>query len=517
MRRIATVVALAAACGPQGGSTTTASLSARYPLAALDDRTLCDRLLERDPSDHTVWVDREPKRRKKVVVSDLHLGPGTDDPRFHGIEDFYSDREWSAMLERESASGPIDLIIAGDFIEFWQIASSLGALPRVEGATQPAGPTLGADQAFAVAAIDLVIAAHPVVFRAIGQLLDRGDHRAIVIAGNHDADLLWPRVQLAIARAVGARDPARLVFVDAASYEHGGVHVAHGHAYDAANRFATDHAPFGRDREGRCRLETNWGEVFVDRFYTETERQLPFIDNLYPESAAILWALRDNPDPQRDLGAAYRMFDLVRAAHSRSLNRDAVGAALQTVLGGDRRPESLRDILDHITERLTRGDGNAIGIVRGLMRLHSDPELAAFTSALIAAAQTLPDVRAAFAQLKNVDPRALAKLRDELLGDPLESAAQRVLDERAVDIVVLGHNHLVGGTVKRLTGRRSGYYANTGSWIAVASVAELRAKGISWDRLSLADRAMFPSKLTTVVIEYSGDAAQPPVVRSGAP
>ena len=200
---------------------------------------------------------------------------------------------------RQAAAGPTDLIIDGDFIEFWQIAASLGALPRRTDPRQPtSGAVLASDQTFAVTAIAIVLAAHRSVFADLGKLLDGGDHRVIIIAGNHDADLLWPKVQLAIARAIRPRDPSRLIFTPGPSYEHRGVHIEHGHAFDAANRFATDHAPFGRDRDGKCRLQSSWGEVFVDQFYTDVERKVPFIDNLYPQSAAILWAMRDNPDPQ---------------------------------------------------------------------------------------------------------------------------------------------------------------------------------------------------------------------------
>jgi UDP-2,3-diacylglucosamine pyrophosphatase LpxH len=516
--RIMLVLAVLAACGgPSRSSSGSGSnprsddaLAARFPLAQLDDRALCDQLLARAEADYQVTVDPEPRTRRKLIVSDLHLGPGTRDARFAGLEDFYSDREWSAFLDAERAAGTVDLIIAGDFIEFWQIATVLGALPKLEDRVQPVGSVLGADQAFAVEAVQLVIAAHPEVFSALGRLLDGGDNRVIVVAGNHDADLLWPKVQLAIARAIGARDPSRLMFVSAAAYEHAGVHVAHGHAHDAANRFATGHAPFGRDRDGRCRLQTNWGEVFVDRFYTETERQIPFIDNLYPESAAILWALRDNPDAARDLGAAVRMFDLLRSAQGKRLNRDAVGAVLQNVFGGGggggRGPESTGDVVGHVSDRLTRGDNSAEGLVRALMRLNHDPELAKLRSGIVAAARALPDFPAALRILQGIDPAALSRLREELFGDPMETAAQQVLATRDVDVVVFGHTHLVAGIVKRLASRdHGGHYANTGSWIAVASVAELKARGIGWDRLSLADRATFPSKTTAVIVDYDDD------------
>ncbi len=523
MRSPIVLALLAAACGGAHRPGTVPAedeLAGRFPLARLDDRALCDHLLARREEEYAVTVDPEPRTRRKVIVSDLHLGPGTSDPRFQGIEDFFADAEWAAFLEREGARGPMDLIVAGDFIEFWQLAAALGALPRLEDRAQPDGAVLGADQAFAAAAVELVIAAHPGVFRALGRLLDGGDHRVVLVAGNHDADLLWPKVQLAIARAVAARDPARLVFVPGAAYQHAGAYVAHGHAYDAANRFATGHAPFGRDRDGRCRLQTSWGEVFVDRFYTETERQIPFIDNLYPESAAILWALRDNPDAARDLGAAVRALDMLRATQRRGLNRDAVGAVLQGVLGvpGARGggPASAGEVLDHVGDRLTRGEAGAEELVAAVMRLAYDPELARLRGGLAAAASALPDVPAALRALRGVDPAALSRLRATLFGDPLETAARDLLASRDVDVVVLGHTHSVGGFVRPIAGAdHGGHYANTGSWISVASVAELRARGIGWDRLSLADRATFPSKRTAVIVPYDEEGEPlPPIVQN---
>src|SRR5437763_9862391 len=493
-------------------------LSARFPDAALDDRSVCDRLMARTAAD-AVFVDPEPRTRRKVIVSDLHLGPGVTDPRFSGIEDFYSHAAWTAFLERQAAVGPTDLIINGDFIEFWQIAAALGVLPKRGDPRQPVtGPVLASDQGFAIAGIQLVLAAHPSVFADLGKLLDRGDHRVIIIAGNHDADLLWPKVQLAIARAIKPRDPARLIFAAGPGYEHGGVHVEHGHAFDAANRFSTGHAPFGRDRDGTCRVQSSWGEVFVDQFYTDVERKVPFIDNLYPQSAAILWAMRDNPDPQRDVGAVIKFIDLLRVAEGREFNRSAVAALLQETLGTpgshDQGPESVTEVAEHVADRLARGDVSAGGITDALMRFRFDPQLAGLWKALAGAAKALPDARAAAKELRTIDPEAAAHVQDEMFGDALSTAAARLLGgDRAISVVVLGHTHTPGGSVERIRARkRMGWYANSGSWIAAASVAELRARGVGWDHLTLADRTMFPAKNVAVTVEYAGGVPQKPIV-----
>jgi len=495
-------------------------LAARFPDAQLDDRALCDRLMTRTAAD-VMFADPEPRNRRKVIVSDLHLGPGSADPRFSGIDDFYSDAEWRTFLEKQSADGPTDLIVNGDFIEYWQIAAALGALPKRNDPRQPAtGAVLASDQKFAVGATELVLAAHRSVFSDLGWFLEHGDHRVIVIAGNHDVDLLWPKVQLAIARAIKPRDPGRLIFTRGPGYEHGGVHVEHGHAFDAANRFSTNNAPFGRDRDGTCRVQASWGEVFVDQFYTDVERKVPFIDNLYPQSAAILWAMRDNPDPQRDVGAVIKFIDLIRVAEGRDFNRNAVASLLQSTLGTpgakDLGPESVGEVVGHVSDRLAKGDMTAGAITDALMRFKFDPELAGLWTALARAAKALPDMRAAAAELRAVDPDAMAHLRDEVFGDPLSTAATRMLGgDRNISVVIFGHTHTPGGSVERIRAKKkSGWYANTGSWISAASVADLRARGVGWDKLSLADRTMFPAKNVAVTIDYASGAPQKPVIVS---
>jgi UDP-2,3-diacylglucosamine pyrophosphatase LpxH len=520
MRYAALVLAAAACSGGAAASKPAPSpaLAARFPLAALDDAALCERLLARTPEQHAVVVDPEPIVRRTVIVSDLHLGPGTSEPRYAGIEDFYAGAAWAAFLADQGARGPTDLVVAGDFIEFWQIAAARGDLPAATGAEQtPGARVLASDQAASLAQLAPVLVAHAGVFDALGAFLAAGDHRVVILAGNHDANLLWPRVQLAIAQAIDPADPARLVFVDGAAYEHAGVHVAHGHAYDLANRLDTAHAPFGVDAAGTCRLQTSWGEIFVDKFYTETERQLPFIDNLYPVSAGVLWGMKDEPEPVRDVGAVLRFLELVRMHETKALNREALGGLLQEALGmpgaNDRGPESLDDVMGHVADQMLDGDANALTITDALLRLKTDPALAGLWPAVVKSAVALPDVRAAFAALRAIDKEALVHLRALVLGDSLTTAATRVLRERpGVSVVVFGHTHQVGGAVAELdAGGVRGYYANTGSWLSVASVAELRARGVRFADIAL-DAATFPSKTTAVIVEYDGGVPRAPVV-----
>ena len=68
-------------------------------------------------------------------------------------------------------------------------------------------PRLGATQRGSLAALDVILAAHPKVFEALRRFLADGDSRLIIIAGNHDSDLIWPKVQLRLARELGVKNP----------------------------------------------------------------------------------------------------------------------------------------------------------------------------------------------------------------------------------------------------------------------------------------------------------------------
>jgi hypothetical protein len=101
----------------------------------------------------------------------------------------------------------------------------------------------------------------------------------------------------------------------------------------------------------------------------------------------------------------------------------------------------------------------------------------------------------------------------------LNTAAARLLGGTGdIKVVVLGHTHAVGGSVENIGARKqSGWYANSGSWIAAASVADLRARGVSWDRLTLADRTMFPAKNVAVTIEYASRVPGKPSLVTAPP
>src|SRR5262249_7386386 len=224
------------------------------------------------------------------LISDLHLGPGRDATtgEWDALEDFQFDEALSAFLEHISSAHqePIELIIAGDFLDYPQILPDLG----------PISPSndLGTTEAesvertlVALGQRPKVASGHPAVFEALRKFMANG-HSVTIMVGNHDIDLLWPEVWRLIFDAIyppgapGAlmREPYSRTYGTA---DRGRIYVEHGHERDIQNCFGDQMTqPFAVDRQGVKRLKRCWGTLFVDKVYNQLERERWFIDNVKP-------------------------------------------------------------------------------------------------------------------------------------------------------------------------------------------------------------------------------------------
>src|SRR5712692_7415811 len=194
---------------------------------------------------------------RKVIISDLHLGAGqlikgTKNP----LEDFRFDAEFCDFMNALH-DAPTQLIIAGDFIDFFQILPDRNLQrahpPRVIGSTVDGS----------MAKLKQAIAGHPLVFKALTEFLSYfRANNIVIIPGNHDVDLTWKDIQEELRNAVGVRNDSK-VFVAVGGYRDHNVWVEHGHQYDILNRFGNPDRPW-KAVDGIERLETNWGTEFVE-------------------------------------------------------------------------------------------------------------------------------------------------------------------------------------------------------------------------------------------------------------
>ena len=215
--------------------------------------------------------------QRGFVIGDLHLGAGAGDP----LEDFFDDDALARFSER-IASPETTLFLNGDVIDFAQIPPF--DVPR------PAH--LLWDEATSVRKLETALAAHPDAFAGLRSFVDAGA-RLHVLAGNHDLDLAWPRVQQRLRAALG-EPPAEQFTVTVGATCFAGVHIEHGYQFSAEN-CPRDPERFVHEwPEGGTRyLERVWGTDFMLQFYNQIEREHPFADHIKPTISVVWHGIRN--------------------------------------------------------------------------------------------------------------------------------------------------------------------------------------------------------------------------------
>ena len=405
------------------------------------------------------------------LISDLHLAAGRDAATgtWNPLEDFQADDALSALLDRitaDAGGAPVELIVAGDFIDYPQILPELGL-------ASPASAR-GTTQAESVERTRVVLgrrpdlaSGHPQVFARLRKFMEDG-HSITILAGNHDIDLLWPDVWELIFDAIyppGAagtlRREAFCCVVGDAPY--GRVYVEHGHERDPENCYGDRMAqPFAPDAAGTPRLKRCYGTLFVDKVYNQLEGERWFIDNVKPISRVIALGLKN---------------DLF-------FTGAALALILKFFLTSGAPPKQLAAVLgDEEAEAWPRDARGADDLVAAL----ADDELRAYAERRLADPATRAEFERELQQFDEGDWRQVQAgverqpTLDELAGDRqgalvlgaaaedyYRAAAREVIEsDPAIGAVIMGHTHeAIDGLIDPiyLSGGRTGYYFNSGTW-----------------------------------------------------
>jgi UDP-2,3-diacylglucosamine pyrophosphatase LpxH len=265
-----------------------------------------------------------------LVASDLHLGEGLDPEsgKYSRMEDFLFEDAFARFLRYHErvrqqprfGGRPWKLILNGDLLDFVQVTSlpkEGDSLRKVRGAAhhKELGPderryglgTTGKESAWK---LERIARGHQRFFAALGRFVSLENH-IVVITGNHDIELYWPKVrrqflveiEKAYARErkmTGEGAPlaladieARLHFCPWFYYEPGRVYIEHGGQYESSSHFPDFLNPVSpKDSQ---RIQVLWGWLFGRYLFNQVERAHPFADNFKPPTRYILWALRRAP------------------------------------------------------------------------------------------------------------------------------------------------------------------------------------------------------------------------------
>ncbi|PRP91996.1 Calcineurin-like phosphoesterase superfamily domain protein [Enhygromyxa salina] len=217
--------------------------------------------------------------RQLLLISDLHLGSHL---KLRTRGEFVHlaarlDETLPQFLDHYARLGTWQLVINGDFIDFWNVEIGAHDQDPVE---------------LAVERLHAVLDAYPGVEDALISFLDAGNS-IVFVAGNHDAEFLYPEVGRAFAERLegaldGGEDPEQLQSKITATgittldevgagqvrfvpwfVREGGAWIEHGHLFDPA---CSTHAQLSPTRGGR--LVQSVAEVATRRF----TNRMPEID-----------------------------------------------------------------------------------------------------------------------------------------------------------------------------------------------------------------------------------------------
>lgn len=413
-----------------------------------------------------------------VVISDLHIGGGESDKGDDHVERGEPLIRFIDTLPQlvDAPADAIELVINGDFLEFAQTASDEYDWPIADGYWCSADESL--------AKVKVIIQGNGDIWTAMRAFQSAGG-LITVAAGNHDVDLAWESVRAALTTAAGP-----LVYAIGQDWlvAYGGaLRIAHGHAYDPANRFENWHNPILPRGSGVSRLEMCPGTMFMVKFVNPMEHDYPFADNIVPETAlaevlrndgparylAMLWLLGKfgAQHPQHSVGVDERndfspdaMFSRYRVSAAFRASVDAEVEKVAAASSSWQPPEAWQDNVDAFND-----------VVLALLARMGGQEWQRLFD--LSGTGTVGVYRAS---------RIIPKLKQVLMDE-----AQAAIIKHGARVVVMGHTHQPDEVAFA-----AGQYFNPGSWTRYADVSSIPHLKLT----DLMDEKRFPYDLNFIEI-----------------
>lgn len=220
------------------------------------------------------------KRKIKVVLSDLHLGVGRDlpDGTLNTLEEFYFDQKFEEMINFYTTGKyeayDVELILNGDIFNFLQIDYK--------------GHFVGViTESISVNKLTRIIQGHGLFFESLKKFSSLG-HKITYVVGNHDQEMLWPRVRELLNEAVGQHIQYKNIV-----YFFDGVHIEHGHMHEAANRMNPKKF-FLRKNLPEPILNLPFGSHFFVDCVLKLKFIYPHVDKVRPFGKALKWVIFNN-------------------------------------------------------------------------------------------------------------------------------------------------------------------------------------------------------------------------------
>jgi UDP-2,3-diacylglucosamine pyrophosphatase LpxH len=222
-------------------------------------------------------------KKIKLIISDFHLSRGRwlPDGRRNPLEDFHQDERFEEFLIYYSTGSykdfEVELIINGDFFD------PLAIIPVSKvGKSKFLGFPLEVEETAAVHQFKAIIEGHPICVMALRDFLARGK-KIIFRWGNHDAAILWPKVQELLRKTLSPQCAEQMQF-QVEPYVFDRICVNHGHQLEVLNQFDENRLFIERKTKHGIRriLNLPFGSFFVLGFLNRLKLRRSYINQVQP-------------------------------------------------------------------------------------------------------------------------------------------------------------------------------------------------------------------------------------------
>ncbi len=230
-----------------------------------------------------------------VVISDCHLSAGRFyENKLNPHEDFNFDDELVDLVHhfssghygnRHGKEVPVDLFIAGDFLDFLNVPIEGEFEDRVT-------------ETVSLKKLEAILKGHPKVWAAFREFCKKPNKKIRYLIGNHDADLFFDSVRKRIIQEWdpdGLEESSKVELiadVDHINYP-GGVEIHHGNQFEPGNDmdFKKPFVEKGKDRL----LSLPWGSVYVLKIVNRLKWEREYINKIRPIKAFVFFGILFDP------------------------------------------------------------------------------------------------------------------------------------------------------------------------------------------------------------------------------
>lgn len=217
-------------------------------------------------------------KKIKLIVSDMHLGKGKflENGSVNKLEEFFFGEKFAELLDYYTSGRfrdfEVELVINGDFLNFLQVDYKGHFLTVF---TEEVSLQILKD----------IVSGQPEAFEALKDFAAKPGNLITYVVGNHDQAMLWPQLRSYLNEVVEApiRYKSIVHFFD-------GIHVEHGHMYEAANRINPKKFFLKRDLPVPI-LNLPFGSHFFVDFVMKIKEKHPHIDKIRPFRLLVRWAI----------------------------------------------------------------------------------------------------------------------------------------------------------------------------------------------------------------------------------